>query len=252
MSFTIGCDPEFFLLKQQMPFSAIGLVGGTKEEPKPLDKRGFSVQEDNVSVEFNIPPAHNHEEFIDSIEYVMNTLKKKLKKYQVSHDSALIFPDDQLLHPKALEFGCEPDFNAWTKRINPRPKATDQNLRSAGGHIHVGTKEDPIEVIRAMDLFLGVPSIVLDKHGAPRRALYGAAGAHRIKPFGCEYRTLSNFWIFSKETIKWVYDQTAKALEFIEDGETIDEKHGEIIQQCINKSDMEAYAYLRETYSLTE
>ena len=63
MSFSIGCDPEFFLLKNKQPHSAIDLVGGTKEKPKPLPKgKGFSVQEDNVSVEFNIPPAYNHQE----------------------------------------------------------------------------------------------------------------------------------------------------------------------------------------------
>jgi hypothetical protein len=249
--FTIGCDPEFFLLKNNLPQSAIGLVGGTKEEPKAIGRtKGFSVQEDNVSVEFNVPPAHSHEEFIKNIQFVMTHLKKKLKDYDFSHDSSLIFDDDQLRHPKAMEFGCEPDFNAWTKQINPRPVAQNLNLRSAGGHVHVGTKEDPIEVIRAMDLFLGVESIVKDKNGERRRELYGKPGAYRLTSFGCEYRTLSNFWIFSKETIKWVYDQTQKAVEFVSGGDVIDPKHGEIIQHCINKSDMGAYEYLRDAYGL--
>ena len=117
---------------------------------------------------------------------------------------------------------CEPDFNAWTKQINPRPLASDWQLRSAGGHIHIGTKEDPIEVIRAMDLFVGVPSIIKDPGGERRRELYGMPGAYRIKPFGCEYRVLSNFWIFSRELVEWVYNQTAKAIDFVESGETID------------------------------
>ena len=169
MSFSIGCDPEFFLLKKGKPHSAIGLVGGTKEEPKPLRKQGFSIQEDNVAVEFNIPPAYSHEEFIESIAYVMENLKKRLKGFTPSEDSALEFEQEQLLHPKALEFGCEPDFNAWTKQMNPRPIAENHLLRSAGGHVHVGTKEDPIEVIRAMDLFLGVPSIKIDSKGQRRR-----------------------------------------------------------------------------------
>ena len=252
MSFTIGCDPEFFLLKKGKPHSAIGLVGGTKEEPKPLRKRGFSIQEDNVAVEFNIPPAYSHEEFIESIAYVMGNLKRRLKGFTPSEDSALEFEQEQLLHPKALEFGCEPDFNAWTKQMNPRPIAENHLLRSAGGHVHVGTKEDPIEVIRAMDLFLGVPSIKIDSKGQRRRALYGKSGAFRVKDFGCEYRTLSNFWIFNKDLIKWVYDQTAKAIDFVESGEVINPKHGDIIQQCINNSDMKAYEYLREAYGLTE
>ena len=247
---TIGADPELCLLKDNQPFSAIGLIGGSKDEPKPLPRgKGYSVQEDNVSMEFNIPACHDHEQFIESIQYVMNTMKKKLKKYQFSEASALVFPNDQLQHPKALEFGCEPDFNAWTKQMNPRPKATDAALRSAGGHVHVGTTEDPVEVIRAMDLFVGVPSIKLDK-GILRRQLYGKAGAFRPKDYGCEYRTLSNFWIFSAETIKWVYDQTAKALAFVEAGEVIPLEHGEAIQDCINNSNEDAYALLCKTYGL--
>jgi len=249
--FTLGADPELFLLKNGKPFSAIGLIGGTKEEPKPMQKRGFFVQEDNVSVEFNVPPAYNHQEFIDNIQYVMTSLKKKLKKFELSEDSALVFPEEQLIHPQAQEFGCEPDYNAWTKEMNPRPKATDASLRSAGGHVHIGTKEDPIEVIRAMDLFVGCPSIKLDK-GLLRRQLYGKAGAFRPKRYGCEYRTLSNFWIFSKEKIQWVYDQTARAIDFVESGETIDPKHADIIQECINNSSEKAYEFLRENYRLAE
>ena len=69
--------------------------------------------------------------------------------------------------------------------------------------------------------------------------------------YGCKYRTLSNFWIFKDELIKWVYDQTAKAIDFVESGETIDPKHGEIIQECINNSNEKAYELLRATYGLT-
>lgn len=252
MSFTIGCDPEFFLLdKHNKPLSAIGLIGGSKEAPKPLARKGYSVQEDNVAVEFNVPPANNAQSFADSIEYVLNNLKKKLKGIQFSTDSALNFDMLSLMHPKAMEFGCDPDFNAWTKSINPRPHCEDATLRSAGGHVHIGTKEDPIEVIRAMDLFVGVPSILKDK-GTKRRALYGKAGAYRKQPFGCEYRTLSNFWIFSRDLVEWVYNQTAKAIDFVEGGDVIDPKHGQIIQDCINYSDMKSYEYLRDAYGLAD
>ena len=60
--FTIGADPELLLLTATgLPKSAIGLIGGTKQNPKPF---GIGhVQEDNVMVEFNIPPANNRHEF---------------------------------------------------------------------------------------------------------------------------------------------------------------------------------------------
>lgn len=245
--FTIGCDPELFLKQNNKHVVAIGLVGGTKDMPRPLDDKGHAVLEDNVAVEFNIPPAHNHEEFCKSIQHVMQKLKEELPDYSFSEESAVLFDKEDLWHPQALEFGCEPDFNAWTKDMNPRPEATNETLRSAGGHVHVGTNLDKIQVIRAMDLFLGVPSIKLDT-GVLRRQLYGKAGAFRPKEYGVEYRTLSNFWIFKQELIEWVYNQTKKALDFVQQGNEISDEQGQVIQDCINNSNEKAYETLVRTY----
>ena len=245
--FTIGCDPEFFLKQGNKFISAIGHIGGSKDHPRPFGENGFAVLEDNVAVEFNIPPAHNHKEFINHIQTVMNKLQQELPNYEFANESAVVFDTDQLQHPAALEFGCDPDYNAWTLTENERPQAPNQNLRSAGGHIHVGTDLDPIQVIRSMGLHLGVPSIKLDS-GTLRRQLYGKAGAFRMKDYGVEYRTLSNFWIFSPKLMEWVYNQTEKALNFVKAGNEITETHGKLIQDCINNSDMVAYDTLSRTY----
>jgi len=143
-------------------------------------------------------------------------------------------------------------IHAWTKRVNPAPAAADATLRSAGGHVHVGTTEDPIEVIRAMDLFLGVPSTTMDctPQALARRQLYGKAGCHRIKDYGCEYRTLSNFWIFSPKMIQWVYEQTAKAIDFVAKGNKVSDEDGHLIQACINNNDRGAYELLSKTHGL--
>lgn len=248
--FTIGADPEFFLKKNHKHLSAIGLIGGSKMFPKPMPKRGFAMQEDNVSVEFNIPPCEDKHTFIKSIQYAINHIKnKQVKGMDISNESAVVFDADQLLDPAALEFGCEPDFNAWTKQENPRPTTDDVRLRSAGGHVHVGTQENPIEVIRAMDLFLGVPSTQMDK-GTLRRKLYGKAGAFREKAYGCEYRTLSNFWIFHPTLISWVYDQTERAINFVEEGNVLDEETGNMIQDCINNDNRRAYESLCKTFGI--
>lgn len=249
--FTIGCDPEFFIQKNKKYMSAINIIKGTKEEPHPIPGlRGAACLQDNVAVEFNTPACNDKDAFIRSIQFVLTKLQRgALRGFDFSKESAVFFEEDQLQHPKAQEFGCEPDYNAWTKDINPRPKASDANLRSAGGHIHVGTKEDPIEVIRAMDLFLGVPSILKDK-GKLRRQLYGKAGSFRPKNYGCEYRTLSNFWIFSEDLIGWAYDQTQKAVEFVEAGELITPEDGLRIQNCINNDDMRDYEHLSKAYGL--
>lgn len=84
-----------------------------------------------------------------------------------------------------------------------------------------------------MDLHLGVPSLVLDKD-TERRKLYGKAGAFRPKPYGVEYRTLSNFWIWSEENIKWAWDQTNKAIQFVQDKHKIPPSIQKDIQLAIN------------------
>lgn len=252
MHFTIGCDPEIFLVKDGQFKSAIGLIGGSKDAPRPISEVGHAILEDNVAVEFNVPPCNSFEELRSNISYVLTHLRSNLTGYEFSQESAVSFPKEELNHPQAQEFGCEPDYDAWNMVVNAKPNAADKNLRSCGGHIHVGNdlaKSNPISVIRAMDLFLGVPSIKLDS-GRLRRQLYGKAGCFRPKPYGVEYRTLSNFWIFSDSLTQWAYEQTRKALEFVHNGNEISQEHGKMIQAAINNEDMSAYEKLAKSYSL--
>lgn len=240
---TIGADPELFLKdKLGKMISAVNLIGGTKEEPLPLDVPGCAIQEDNVAAEFNIPPANNFEDFKRSIKYVVDHIESKVSQYGLQlarHVASHSFDSDQLMTWQAQVFGCEPDLNAWTKRENPRPVTDDVNLRSAGGHIHVGTKLNPIEVVRSMDAHLGIPSLLLDTD-VKRRNLYGNAGACRIKPYGPEYRTLSNFWIWDDKLIEWVWVGTNKAVEFVDKGKTIPDDIGLHIQNAINNGDKDS------------
>ena len=48
----LGSDPELFLVDALGNFkSAVGLIGGSKEKPRPvLNRPGFAVHEDNVAV----------------------------------------------------------------------------------------------------------------------------------------------------------------------------------------------------------
>ena len=252
--FTIGADPELFIRNKYTNkyTSAVGLITGTKDEPTPIDNLGHAYQVDNVAVEFNIAPAASLQDFRASIHKVLDYLRQKLPDYDFSKESAVSFPKDELNTPEAQLFGCEPDFDAWNMIENVKPHADDANLRSAGGHIHVGSDiaiNNPIAVIRALDLHLGVPSVRLDA-GSLRRQLYGKAGSFRFKKYGTEYRTLSNFWIFDNSLIDWAYQGTQRALEFVEKGNEISEKDGHLIQQCINQGDMNAYEHLVKTYQL--
>ena len=236
----IGADPEVFLWNPSTKSlqSSIGLIGAGKWNPKQIDglPEGFTLQEDNVSLEFGIPPATTREEFVKHIKTVMKGGLSNLPGLSFSKLSCAVFPEDQLQHPMAREFGCEPDYNAWTGKKNPKPSSPNPFLRSAGGHVHVETTLDPIYVGRALDLFLGVPSVLMDR-GEERKKLYGSAGAIRFKPYGLEYRTLSNFWIFKDKLIRWVWDGVEQALETIPKID-IDGWETDIVK-CINTNDKE-------------
>lgn len=210
----LGSDPEVFLQDPEgKPISIIGYINADKWNPRQIPDMpaGFTLQEDNVALEFGVPPAATKEEFVKHIRDVMCKGLEYVPNMKFSTLSCIIFPEDQMKHPMAHVFGCEPDFNAWTKDVNKSPKPPHPFMRSAGGHIHVETTKDPIDVVKAMDLFLGVPSILMDK-GEDRKKMYGKAGAHRPKSYGVEYRTLSNFWVFNDRLIEWVWDNTARAL----------------------------------------
>jgi hypothetical protein len=250
-----GADPELFLraIDTNFPVTSIGLIGGTKKEPRQLGG-GFALQEDNVTVEFNIPPAENKEKFIASIEYVLGYLRAELepKGLKLDISATMDFEIADLQHPQAQELGCEPDTNAWTGRNNPRPRAPE-TLRSSGGHLHIGYENPTIEVsteiIKAHDLFCGVGSLVYDAD-VRRREIYGKAGACRFKGYGVEYRTLSNFWIKSPELMALMYEQSEKAVDFVNAGKTIDRYWGNKIIRCINNGDMGLLAEIDTEFSV--
>ena len=242
----LGADPEIFLQRNGQVHSAIGYIGANKWEPLQIPDmmKGFTLQEDNVALEYGIPPAASQQEFIDSILSVIKKSREWLPKdVSFSNLSCARFPEKELTHPDALRFGCEPDYNAWTRKVNPRPKSPDWRLRSAGGHVHIETQLPKNKVVKACDLFLGVASVLMDSQGAERRVLYGKPGAHRPKPYGVEYRTLSNFWIFTPELIGWVCRNTQRALEF--DGVV-----PIAVRNCIAHNDVQLARTLVNEYSL--
>lgn len=252
----LGADPEVFLQDKNNKFlSVIGKIGAGKFDPLQIEDmpKGFTLQEDNVALEFGIPPAASADEFVHHIQAVLQKGLSKLPGLSFSKLSCTVFPEDQMQHPLAHTFGCEPDFNAWTGLENPKPKPPHPFMRSAGGHVHIETKLDPKLVGRACDLFLGVPAVLMDD-GAERKKLYGKAGAIRFKPYGVEYRTLSNFWIFDKKLIRWVWSNTEQAINLLEQdpdymSETL-ELSSEIIQDCINNNDVKLAKQLVKEYGL--
>lgn len=254
----IGSDPEVFLLNESGFVSSEGKFGGTKEEPKPLDRKGFFIQEDNVMVEFNIPPTNNLQELKDNLKYMLDYISVGAQQFDcvVSTDCSARFDLDQLDTEQAQTFGCDPDFNAYNLDRNPPIEIdVNPNLRTCGGHIHIGYRDPSdyksIELIRALDVTLGLPSLLRDKD-RERRKFYGKAGAYRLKSFGVEYRTLSNFWIFSDEDIEWVYNGVMTAVNMVNSGifnQLTDHEELSMVQETINSGDPKKALYLIQSIS---
>lgn len=254
---TVGCDPEMFLYSEisKKFISAIGKIGGSKEVPLPITKDGHFIQEDNVAVEFNIPPSATAEELVKHIQFVKEYIEEticKPKNLVLKCVPSALFTEDQLNNDKALTFGCDPDFNAWTGNTNEINRlGVDPMLRVCGGHIHVGydnpDRNTSVELIKAMDLYLAVPAVLLDEDNL-RRQLYGKAGAFRFKKFGVEHRTLSNFWINSPELISWVFNNLYQAVDFVNFGGFISNSN-EIID-CINNNNKDAAMEIIEDYHI--
>ena len=249
---TIGSDPEIFIVdtNTKLLVSAIDKIGGTKWVPRDLGD-GYAVQEDNVLAEINIPPAKTEDEFLFAITRGIELLKKALPSDNLDLLIAAsgFMPASELEDERALMFGCDPDFNAWLGGMaNNFAAPENKTLRSAGGHIHVGfsltdktiqMESVGLNIVKQMDKYLGVPSIILDKD-TERRKLYGKAGAFRNKSYGVEYRTLSSFWLADQATTRWAYRQTQKAIQKANDHDFIPDEIGKQIQEIINTANVSA------------
>ena len=256
---TIGSDPEVFLRNPitGLHVSSIGLIGGSKSKPRTLERSGFALQEDNVAVEFNIPPAETLQAFVESIEWSVKRIEKEVEPLGLKVDisAAVNFPEDQLAHPSARLAGCDPDYNAWTRTINPRPHVSGGSLRTGAGHVHIGVGKPTPKftretLVKACDLFLGVPSVILDMD-TMRKALYGKAGAFRPTSYGLEYRVLSNFWLREKQLIEWVYTQTHRAVQAANEwSEKTFNDLEDTITRAINNSDHQLAANMIRDHNL--
>ena len=263
--FTFGSDPEFFLNKNGQLKSAIGIVPD-KEHRKITN--GYSCYYDNVLVELQIKPSSSKYETIENFRDAFINAAHDLDEFELKVESANWFPNKELNHRDARIVGCNPEYCAYTlQQVMPQNEVIETTgFRTAGGHIHLGNHpvfDDSLltlSAVRMLDLFLAVPSILLDHdiNQVYRRKLYGHAGSHRLPEHGLEYRCLGNFWLKSPRLVELVYDICNFTLKFVHDRnhekfwtiheDLLDEEdvnlahvcHGydaRLLQKCINSCD---------------
>lgn len=224
----IGCDPELFAFRGETPVSVHDLLPGNKLFPEKVP-RG-AIQVDGVAAEFNITPATNSVEFLRNIRHVSGLMERLLKTkdptLRLRAVPSVLFSEEYFnsLPMDAKELGCEPDFSAYTLAPNPKPTTT-RPFRTASGHLHIQfvlpSVKNPMEeehmencatIVQDLDAVFSGVTKVWDKD-EERKQLYGQPGAFRPKPYGCEYRVLSNSWLVSDWTIKYVFDITRSVTE---------------------------------------
>lgn len=239
--FTIGTDPEHFLGQSGEFVSAYGMIPGTKENPHKVFNG--AVQVDGMAAEFNIDPVESADDFINNIEVVRQQLAEMVPGFEFLQVASVDIPEDLFNKQplEALELGCDPDFNCYTMDINEPPNG-ELAMRTVGGHIHIGgfNTKKPMsgkhfvkmaKLTSLMDEAIGVYSLLWDGDDK-RREMYGKAGAFRPKKYGVEWRSLSALWTFKPKLIKFVFDQTEKAIARLFDE---DYQPHEDVQQIINK-----------------
>lgn len=240
-SILVGCDPEVFVKQNGMFKSAWNLIKGSKESPFPVD-RG-AVQVDGMALEFNINPASSEDEFLININTVFHTLRGMVPEHEIATVPVAHFDEEYFRSQpeEALELGCDPDYDGWTRAVNEKP-STDKAMRTASGHVHIGWGEKleghfemAADIAKQCDFYLGLPSLVYDSN-TERRELYGNPGAFRVKPYGMEYRTLSNAWLTDERLIKWVFRASQKAWNDWLAGKRPYEEHD--VRNIIKKSDV--------------
>ena len=248
MSVLVGADPEVFVRNKEGRFrSAHGLIPGTKKEPYKV--QDGAIQVDGMALEFNIDPADTKEKFIHNIGSVLGQLANAVPDYELAIVPTARFHWRHMrAQPEeALELGCEPDYDAYTEKQNPRPN-NRATMRTAAGHVHIGfiptNDADPlsaehmqrcITLVKHLDVFLGMPSLIWDKD-VLRRKMYGKAGAFRPKSYGVEYRTLSNAWLKNPELVGFVFDAVQRTVDFLRSGQRVSEGHINDSRKRINGS----------------
>jgi len=225
-AFSFGSDPEFMLKNGDNYVSAIDVVPGSIT--KRIEKEGHQFYWDNVLAECAIKPSYSNEEMVENFRTCLRLYAEIVEPCYLVPQSSQEYPDHLLVDKRARKAGCKFDNCVYLmKQMKGEDSARDAikngSLRTCGGHIHLGQSGgwldgDGPEVaiaVYCMDLFLGIPSLFMDRDptSAQRRRIYGQSGRFRNKPYGFEYRSLSNFWLASPKVASLIYD----VCEFIVD-----------------------------------
>lgn len=182
-------------------------------------------------------------EYTSDKTYIINSLDKEISIHDLNENTSFIKDDVfKLLVEKHLK-----DIDPSKDEISLEFNSLTVALRN------------PKVTIPLMDLFCGIPSVLIDrsKDAKIRRMLYGKAGDFRKPNYGLEYRSLSNFWIKSPYLVSLFTGLARHAVLFsaasVDSPEILDALYSVVskkeIADAINENDFEkAKEIFNKTY----
>lgn len=240
--FTIGADPELFIFntenKEFIP--SFEIFKGGKRNPEIFYEE-YAVLSDNAMVEFNIPPSDNELDFITRLNTAMEYIQRRLpENCFLTVDEEAEFSKQYTKNERFMEFGCAPQKNMYNIP-GKHPYEIPENIRFAGGHIHIGINGqfDKKRLVKFLDIFVGLPLLTY-KNKISRQDFYGMPGNFRDTSYGLEYRTPSNNWLKSNESISNLYQSVNKAVQLCFDKSIKELSDNEIIEAFYFKTRREA------------
>jgi hypothetical protein len=213
----IGCDPELFVFDNinNEIVNAEHYIPGSKNNPYKLDVNNYCLV-DGITAEINPKPASSKNEFIENVLDAMLLLNLATKE-NISFKAITSAHLNEIHYTESCRtVGCDPDFNVYTLLENPKPQI--DNVFFAGGHIHIGCDldtDEKIKIVKTLDKQL-LPFVnSLERKykddfelGLRKKVQYGKKGNFRDKPYGLEYRSVSNKWLSSDVEIGNVFEIT--------------------------------------------
>ena len=266
---TLGCDPEFFFSGSKGKTTGAEKVlpeNGITYKPGTAGKRdgdytscgnvkASKIVIDGVQAELNPRPNTCRANLGNEISACFRDLHKALeaqgKGVGVNFMPLVKISQKELdsLSEKSKTFGCAPSTNLYSaaeSKITVNPKKYLK--RSAGGHIHLGsnnsaqitkTLKNVEEMVYMLDIIVGNTCVLLDRNpnNVERRKVYGRAGEYRLKEYGIEYRTLSNFWLQSYQLMSLVTGLARMAVHIVSQSDKERDFAGEI-KAAVKKEDI--------------
>jgi len=158
-------------------------------------------------LEVNTPVTRSAAEFGFSIQQINKYAREFMavnNLVPILNLSEYTFRPKDLTSPQAMNFACDPDFDAYAGGAERTNLPDMGRLRTCGGHVHVGGDFKCPDWVAVLFFELGLYTQYGSEYVCPsttlRKNWYGRPGTFRPKPYGIEYRTMGNWWSYSRSS----------------------------------------------------